>query len=87
MVSCRICDKNLDNENASKHMMQHLKQGEIPHSVGNMMTNSNNEVHNIIIYKDLNSSIDPTVKAESFLKNSLGVNFQSRYKQNTIIHY
>jgi BED zinc finger len=31
-VSCRICGKNLDNENASSHMKQHDKKGEIPHS-------------------------------------------------------
>lgn len=31
-VSCRICGKNLDNENAISHMKQHDKKGEIPHS-------------------------------------------------------
>jgi hypothetical protein len=30
MVSCRICDKNLDKENASNHMKDHAKRGEIP---------------------------------------------------------
>ena len=30
-VSCRICGKNLDNENAISHMKQHDKKGEIPH--------------------------------------------------------
>ncbi len=32
MVSCRLCDKNLDNENASKHMKEHDIKGEIPHA-------------------------------------------------------
>ena len=31
-VSCRICSKNLDDENAINHMMQHDKKGEIPHA-------------------------------------------------------
>ena len=30
MVSCRICDKNLDKENASNHMKDHDRRGEIP---------------------------------------------------------
>jgi hypothetical protein len=30
MVSCRICDKNIDKENASNHMKDHDKRGEIP---------------------------------------------------------
>jgi hypothetical protein len=32
MVSCRICGKNLDDENAFNHIAQHDKKGEIPHS-------------------------------------------------------
>lgn len=31
-VSCRICGKNLDEENAINHMMQHDKNGEFPHA-------------------------------------------------------
>jgi hypothetical protein len=31
-VSCRICGKNLDDENAINHMMQHDKKGEFPHA-------------------------------------------------------
>ena len=31
MVSCRICGKNLDTENAGDHMKDHNKRGEIPH--------------------------------------------------------
>ena len=31
MVSCRICGKNLDRENAADHMKNHDKHGEIPH--------------------------------------------------------
>jgi hypothetical protein len=30
MVSCSICNKNLDKENASDHMKDHDKRGEIP---------------------------------------------------------
>ena len=32
MISCRICGKNLDDENAFNHIAQHDKKGEIPHS-------------------------------------------------------
>ncbi|MDW0315414.1 MAG: hypothetical protein QN716_08575 [Nitrososphaeraceae archaeon] len=31
MVSCRICGKNLDTENAGDHMKDHDKRAEIPH--------------------------------------------------------
>ena len=31
MVSCRICRKNVDTENAGDHMKEHNKRGEIPH--------------------------------------------------------
>ena len=31
MVSCRICGKNVDAENAGDHMKGHNKRGEIPH--------------------------------------------------------
>jgi hypothetical protein len=31
MVSCRICGKNVDTENAGDHMKEHNKRGEIPH--------------------------------------------------------
>ena len=31
-VSCRICGKNLDDENAIDHMLQHDKKGEFPHA-------------------------------------------------------
>jgi hypothetical protein len=31
-VSCRICSKNLDDENAINHMLQHDKKGEFPHA-------------------------------------------------------
>jgi hypothetical protein len=31
MVSCRMCGKNLDGEDAADHMKNHDKRGEIPH--------------------------------------------------------
>jgi hypothetical protein len=31
MVSCRICGKSLDKENAADHMRNHAKKCEIPH--------------------------------------------------------
>ena len=31
MVSCRICGKKLDTENAGDHMKDHDRRGEIPH--------------------------------------------------------
>jgi hypothetical protein len=42
MVSCRICDKIIDNENASKHMTEHEKKGEIPHSLEGTSNDNNN---------------------------------------------
>jgi hypothetical protein len=41
MVSCRICNKNIDNENASKHMAEHAEKGEIPHPVDKVITSNN----------------------------------------------
>jgi hypothetical protein len=42
MISCRICDKNIANENASKHMTEHEKKGEIPHSREETTSDNNN---------------------------------------------
>jgi hypothetical protein len=43
MVSCRICGKNLDSENAANHMMQHDKRGDIRHVIREK--NQSNQTH------------------------------------------
>lgn len=72
MVSCRICGKNVDTENAGDHMKEHNKRGEIPH-----IQNESESNHQI----DGSQPCIPSTKNTSEFNNVLFILQSKRFLQ------